>query len=634
MAAAINTSGEPHHHEEDLTLQTITVDRSTGRTVAAVRGETLEADDTAGWVLPRRRAAARQQGPASQASPTGESAAKASSNSTTARTHFARRVNAMLAKSARMPASIPRNEHKIIVRPRGGLHAGRVRATELMTAIMAATGITRDEALRDTICPNVQQNIIVVSTPCEVRAAKYAQLQALRVSDQEYEVYAYQAAPDGTAKGVIHGIAREDTLEEIRANVVNEYNPLALDAHRIGNSSAVIVLFQGLKVPSTVKYGAVLLRCSLYRQHREVCTTCGKLGHRRDVCPQPHVRVCLACGTRDPSEGHELACKPHCKLCGGPHSTGAPGCTNKFKTPYVVKRRQWERREKAPENDDRSFPPLNPARGRGRSRSRGRSRGGRSRSRARSDACCSADRSARGRSRSRNAPRSRERVAWTAVVKETPARRARSKTPRRDGEHSDVTPRTSRQSPPEKRMNAVIVSLRNENAQLRQQLADINEKLQRFLAAQQQQPQAPAHPKGEQGRVPLPPSLTPRHRPQPTPPTPASPQPTETTVSLPPSSETAMEAQEDEESPRTRDDEQEARTQGGISVAVRLRRCTERIDRLEKRVDALEHRMNARFAAVERRLDALQEFLYRKLGRDDDVAVEDRSPTVNTRTSP
>lgn len=95
-----------------------------------------------------------------------------------------------------------------------------------------------------------------------------------------------------------------------------------------------------------------------------------------------------------------------------------------------------------------------------------------------------------------------------------------------------------------------------------------------------------------------------------------------------------MEAQEDEESPRTRDDEQEARTQGGISVAVRLRRCTERIDRLEKRVDALEHRMNARFAAVERRLDALQEFLYRKLGRDDDVAVEDRSPTVNTRTSP
>ncbi|XP_077553406.1 uncharacterized protein LOC144168262 [Haemaphysalis longicornis] len=50
-----------------------------------------------------------------------------------------------------------------------------------------------------------------------------------------------------------------------------------------------------------------------------------------------------------------------------------------------------------------------------------------------------------------------------------------------------------------------------------------------------------------------------------------------------------MEEQEDD-SPRAREDDQESRTQGGISVAVRLRRCTERIDRLEKHMDAFEHR--------------------------------------------
>lgn len=94
--------------------------------------------------------------------------------------------------------------------------------------------------------------------------------------------------------------------------------PTVLDAHRIGNSTAVVVLFPCLKVPSTVKYGTVLLRCSLYRQHNEVCTTCGGIGHRRDVCPRPHAQVCLACGTSNPNSDQENYCKPKCKLCGGP----------------------------------------------------------------------------------------------------------------------------------------------------------------------------------------------------------------------------------------------------------------------------------------------------------------------------
>lgn len=94
--------------------------------------------------------------------------------------------------------------------------------------------------------------------------------------------------------------------------------PTVLDAHRIGNSTAVVVLFSCLKVPSTVKYGTVLLRCSLYRQHNEVCTTCGGIVHRRDVFPRPHAQVCLACGTSNPNSDQENYCKPKCKLCGGP----------------------------------------------------------------------------------------------------------------------------------------------------------------------------------------------------------------------------------------------------------------------------------------------------------------------------
>lgn len=673
MAAAMEVSDEPYHGDEDLTPQAIIVDRSTGRTVVAVPGETLAANDIVGWGPPRRcvaaNAAAKQLGSTTkQASLTGESAAKASPSYNP---HYVKKVNAAMTKSARMPAGIPRDEHKIIIRPRGGLHAGRVRATELMAAMRTATGIARDEALRDTICPNTQQNIIVVSTPCEARAAKYAQLQSLRVSEQEYEVCAYQAAPDGTAKGVIHGIDREDTAEEIRENIVNEYNPLALDAHRIGNSTAVIVLFQGLKVPSTVKYGAVLLRCNLYRQHREVCTTCGKIGHRRDVCPQPHVRVCLACGKRDPGEEHELECKPHCKLCGGPHTTGTQGCTNKFKIPYIVKRRQWERKESraSERKDDRNFPPLGIAtekRGRSSSREEGRSRERRSRNRASGDISCSADRGAKGRSRSRSASRSRGRVEWADVVKAT------AEQSRAEHERARGGPQMNRRTTPEERINAENTSLRKENAQLRLQLADINEKLQRLLAARekqqpqqqpqqqsQQQPQrkAPAQSGWELGRAPLPQSLSPRSQPQPTTPTkptppttPANPQPKKKARSPTPSPppgvteedhEADMEAQEEDETvPQTAEDEQEMRTQGGMRAAdrIRLRRCVDRIDKLEKRVDRLSARLDARIDELERsvstRLDALQEFLYRKLGRDEDVvATGDRNHTDNSRTS-
>lgn len=135
----------------------------------------------------------------------------------------------------------------------------------------------------DTVCPNPAQNILVISTPDESRARAYAQMRSVTLNGQEHEVYAYNAAPDDTAKGMIRNISER----EIRTNIVNEFNHLAIDAHRVGRSTTIIVLLQENRVPSTVKYGLVLTRCSLYRQHHEVCRTCGQVGHRRDVCPRP-----------------------------------------------------------------------------------------------------------------------------------------------------------------------------------------------------------------------------------------------------------------------------------------------------------------------------------------------------------
>ncbi|KAG0416207.1 hypothetical protein HPB47_006618 [Ixodes persulcatus] len=306
---------------------------------------------------------------------------------------FAKRVAASVTKAARMPIDIPKEDTKIVMPPRGGFNVAR----------------TEEEARADTICTNAQQNIIVVSTPYERRATLYSKVKDLNIGGRTYEVSAYRTAPDGTVKGVIRGIAVDDTPEEIAENIVNPYNPLAVKAHRIGNTTTVIVLFVGQKVPNYVKYGSILVRCGLYRKQFDVCKQCGKVGHKRDVCPNPNTRVCFGCGIANPSEGHERECKPKCKLCGGQHSTGERKCKNKYKMPYVVKKRQWERKMEAMQQqpDPESFPPPRaPSVERPREKPRQR------------DSSHKRDNSKRGRSASRHRPsQSRERAAWANAVK-------------------------------------------------------------------------------------------------------------------------------------------------------------------------------------------------------------------------
>ncbi|KAH7951736.1 hypothetical protein HPB52_011924 [Rhipicephalus sanguineus] len=109
-----------------------------------------------------------------------------------------------------------------------------------------------------------------------------------------------------------------------------------------GNTHNVIVLFDGFYVPRYVYYGAMLVRCSLYRKHIDVCYGCGRLGHRADVCPNPNNKMCRGCSYSNPPQEH--LCDPKCQLCGKGHLTGDRKCKAKYKIPYLVKRRQWERR--------------------------------------------------------------------------------------------------------------------------------------------------------------------------------------------------------------------------------------------------------------------------------------------------
>ncbi|KAH7944392.1 hypothetical protein HPB52_018981 [Rhipicephalus sanguineus] len=210
---------------------------------------------------------------------------------------------------------------------------------------MAAAKITYDAAGEDVVCPNVTQNIVVVSTPLEEHAKNYVRIKQIKVGEKVYNVNAYYSAGDGYCKGVIRNMDREITEKELNTMIVHSGNPTAMQAKRIKDTGSVVIVFEGYEVPNHVKFGGVLLKCYLYRRQVDVCYICAKVGHRADVCPTPEKKTCRGCGVENPTDSHE--CKAKCKLCGKGHPTGDRTCKQRYQTPFIVRQRRRERIEES-----------------------------------------------------------------------------------------------------------------------------------------------------------------------------------------------------------------------------------------------------------------------------------------------
>ncbi|KAH7949390.1 hypothetical protein HPB49_009299 [Dermacentor silvarum] len=230
---------------------------------------------------------------------------------------------------------LPEEDYKVVIRPRGGFDTMQSSAM-IKDGVLRAAGITIKDAEEDIFRVNSKQNTFIMSTPKLENAKRYSQLKEIRIGIGVSGAAAYITAPDYTCKGVIRGIPDYDAPEDIEESLVNRSNPTILHARRMGRTDSVVIVFEGTYVPQYVYYRGAKYRCVLYRKKHELCTTCGRLGHRADVCPAPNTKHCRGCRMLNPTEDHQ--CDPRCSLCGKGHLTGDKQCREWFKTPYLLKK--------------------------------------------------------------------------------------------------------------------------------------------------------------------------------------------------------------------------------------------------------------------------------------------------------
>ncbi|KAG0441001.1 hypothetical protein HPB47_016078 [Ixodes persulcatus] len=177
-------------------------------------------------------------------------------------------VKKRLVAASRMNR-LPKEHFRVIVRARRGRNVKNVSQVKIGQALVTAAGLSFTNAVKGIICSNATQNILMVSATSEHNTKTYAGVEAISIGSANYEASSYLAAPDNTCKGILRNIYLEFDHKLFRSLIAQPKNTKALETRRIKNSTTVVILFDGLKVPNYVMRGISMLGCTLYRRRTE-----------------------------------------------------------------------------------------------------------------------------------------------------------------------------------------------------------------------------------------------------------------------------------------------------------------------------------------------------------------------------
>ncbi|KAL1429167.1 hypothetical protein MTO96_016611 [Rhipicephalus appendiculatus] len=115
---------------------------------------------------------------------------------------------------------LPRSDLKIVLRPKKRLAIKEYSTHQVFRAIAAACAPHPHCTGNDFIARiRPESNIIIVSTPHEKAARVLHRVDTLTLGGKNYEFNTYVAVPEGTLRGVIHGIDPGTPPEELLANL-------------------------------------------------------------------------------------------------------------------------------------------------------------------------------------------------------------------------------------------------------------------------------------------------------------------------------------------------------------------------------------------------------------------------------
>ncbi|KAL1425666.1 hypothetical protein MTO96_018960 [Rhipicephalus appendiculatus] len=173
-------------------------------------------------------------------------------------------------------APLPRNDIKIIMRPKPGLVVKELKTYAVARAIERASG-DPETCKSDKFLLRLRNgsNIIIASTPYEEVAEKILKIKALELNGTKHPMNTYISTPEGYLKGVVHGLERETPEAELLSHLrVRTQGVTIVQARMLGKSETAVITFDGPIVPRFVYYYGGEMPCVPYQPTRQYCKLC------------------------------------------------------------------------------------------------------------------------------------------------------------------------------------------------------------------------------------------------------------------------------------------------------------------------------------------------------------------------